>query len=120
MHVLDKKNVSSMEAYSPLMKRICEYIYTTYPIAEPKEIANRLGYNLTYLERLFKSQRGESITSFILKTKYNRACHLLLNTTLNVSQIATELGYATPQGLIGLFKKIGKTTPQTYKKSHQK
>ena len=119
MSLLNKTSTTKYKVFSSFVKQIVAYIITTYPVVTPKQVADKFGYNLTYIERIFKKQCNQTLTDYILIKKYDIACQLLICSDLSVAEISNELGYSTTQGLIKLFKRNGNTTPLLYKKEHR-
>lgn len=106
--------------YPQIIENIILQIRNAEPTTSVGQIAEYFGYNPIYLERLFKEQTGETLYSQIMQCKYNLACNLLLTTDLTVEAIAQKLGYADAKGLICLFKKIGGSTPNAFRKQKRK
>jgi AraC-like DNA-binding protein len=79
--------------------------------AEPLDVRRlarryKIGYSL--FRQTFKRQTGLAPLQFQLQIRLNRACHLLTNTALPVSQIADELGFTSLYYFSRLFsKKLG-------------
>ena len=82
-------------------------------------LANELGYNPIYLERQFKFYTGKSLSNYILNKKLDKACNLLLNSNLSVSQIADNIGYSSSKGLIYAFKNNYGITPLEFKRKYK-
>ncbi|MGM0876516.1 MAG: response regulator transcription factor [Bacillota bacterium] len=80
---------------------------------------NKIGEHVylhpVYLSRLYKKETGESLSSYILRTRMENASHLLTNTNKKIGDIAIEVGYQKTQYFIRLFKEFYHTTPQKYR-----
>ena len=80
------------------------------------DIANQVGYNPIYLERIYKKHTGETLKHAISMRNMERAENLLLTTDLSISAIAERLGYANSNGFITFFKKNMGLTPLEFRK----
>lgn len=80
------------------------------------DIANQVGYNPIYLERIYKKHTGETLKHAISMRNMERAENLLLTTDLSISEIAERLGYANSNGFITFFKKNMGLTPLEFRK----
>ncbi|KKI92184.1 hypothetical protein WQ54_10865 [Bacillus sp. SA1-12] len=80
---------------------------------------NKIGEHVylhpVYLSRLYKKETGESLSSYILRTRMEKASHLLTNTNKKIGDIAKEVGYQKTQYFIRLFKEFYHTTPQKFR-----
>lgn len=80
-------------------------------------IANKLGYNPQYLNRLFKGHGGVSLHEYISKKKIELANYYLSETDMNIEAIAEKLGYNDNHNFMKLYKRITGMTPTAYRKS---
>jgi len=83
-------------------------------------IAHALDITPTYLSSFFKEQTGENILDYINNMRINKAKELLIETSLNLSSIAENVGYTNEAVLIRNFKKYEGITPGQYRRSHSK
>ena len=79
-------------------------------------IANFLNIERTYLYRLFKDITGTSPQEYLLDYRIRRACSLLKDTKLPVSDIARSVGYDDSLYFSRLFKQKKGRTPTQYRK----
>lgn len=100
-----------------LLTNIINYIHKHYadPMISLTSIAEEMNITPQYLSSFFKKHQGENVTEFIAKIRIEAAKQLLENTTLTISQIAKQIGYANDIGLIRLFKKQEGITPGKYR-----
>ena len=120
MNVFAVSGKTKVEKYPDIVLKVLNYTYLVYPTPGAGEIADHFGYNRVYLERVFKKYLGETLGQYVAKKRYGQACQYLMETDLSVAEIASLIGYETPQGLITLFKRVGKTTPLAFKKAMRK
>ena len=81
----------------------------------PGEVAARMGCNPDYLNRLFKSCYGMTISSYIQSQRINHACSLLINCTDNIDHIAYASGYNDSGYFRRSFRKKLGMTPRQYR-----
>lgn len=80
-----------------------------------KEIANMCNMSVGYFERLFKEYAGVTPTLYRIQKKMQRAKLLLSNETLNIDQIAFQLGFEDTAYFCRVFKKQNGCTPTEYR-----
>ena len=83
---------------SVLVQRARDYIQTNYskPISL-NEVASALDVNPAYLSSIFKSERGEPYSKYLLRLRMERAALLLrTHTATKIGDIACEVGYTEP------------------------
>ncbi|WP_373232333.1 response regulator [Cohnella sp.] len=68
-----------------------------------------------YLSRLYKKETGESLSSYITRTRMENAARLLTSTNKKVADIAKEVGYQKTQYFIHIFKEYYDCTPQSFR-----
>ncbi|WP_245224978.1 AraC family transcriptional regulator [Pseudozobellia sp. WGM2] len=83
-------------------------------------IAEKLGYDYTYLANTFSEVKGITIQQFIIINKIERVKELLLYNELNLTEISYKLNYSSVAHLSNQFKKITGLTPSYYKKLKKK
>jgi len=78
-------------------------------------IAGQTHHNPSYLSRLYKQHTGVNITETINSMRISKACELLHDSSLRISEIARRVGYASPSYFTFCFcKKMG-VTPKEYR-----
>lgn len=120
MKILSVRNREELPSYPDIVNRIIGHVYFTFPAPTPNEIAKHFGYNLIYLERIFRKHKGITLGNYLQKKRYSQACQLLTDTNMSVGEIALSVGYETPQGLLALFRKFGETTPLQWRINSRK
>lgn len=68
--------------------------------------------------RFFKQKTGKSFTKYLNETRVDRACSLLLENKLTISQLAFDCGFNNISNFYRQFGKITGKTPAEYKKGH--
>jgi AraC-like DNA-binding protein len=79
-------------------------------------LAKELGYDYSYLSKLFSSVEGLTIEKYIINQKIEKAKELLVYGELSLNEISYQLGYSSVQHLSNQFKKITGLTPSHFKK----
>lgn len=80
-----------------------------------EQLANYAGLSSRYLNILFKKQTGVSVKTFMARTRIERACHLLAECSMNVTQIADTLGYSDIYFFSKQFKQFVGESPLRYR-----
>lgn len=115
LELLDDKRSILVES---IKNEIVEMIH--YTVEEPREnysdyLAEKLGYDYTYLANVFSEVKGITIQQYIILNKIERAKELLLYDELSLTEIAYGLHYSSVSHLSGQFKKVTGLTPTYYK-----
>jgi two-component system response regulator YesN len=71
--------------------------------------------NAAYLSRLFKEQTGETFSSFVARTRMEKARDLLVTTDISVEEIGRMVGVSSRSTFNRLFKKFVGVSPGTYR-----
>ncbi len=80
------------------------------------DLAEKFPYSESHLRLLFRKRMGISLGTYIQKVKLNRALSMLVNSGLNVSQVAEACGYESIFSFSRGFKKSTGFSPLAYKK----
>lgn len=102
---------------SILVQRARDYIQRNFskPISL-NEVANALNVNPAYLSSVFKSERGEPYSKYLLRLRMERAARLLrTHNVAKISDIAFEVGYLSVKHFDAVFKKYYGVTPNIYR-----
>ncbi|MCU4157021.1 AraC family transcriptional regulator [Carboxylicivirga sp. A043] len=78
-------------------------------------LSSTLGYDYSYLSKLFSSVEGQTIEQYIIRQKIERAKELMVYNELSLKEIAWQLGYSSVQHLSNQFKKITGLTPSHFR-----
>lgn len=114
------------ESVSKYHESLCEtavkYILKNYSNSDLglNEIAESLQISPAYLSTLFKRCRNQNISTFLTDTRIDAACQLLLNTSLSLKVISTQVGYSNQYYFSSCFKKKTGKTPSAYREEYQK
>jgi YesN/AraC family two-component response regulator len=82
-----------------------------------KDIAERLNTTVSSLNRTAKKLSGSTATKLLINHRLNVAKMLLEQSKLNITEIAYQSGFGSPQYFCTLFKKRFKVNPKDYRSS---
>ncbi|MCL2003022.1 MAG: AraC family transcriptional regulator [Oscillospiraceae bacterium] len=96
---------------------VTDYISTHYDkVKSLDEICKRFFINKSYLCRIFKEVTGSTVQEYIHICRVKKAQELLEDGGMNVTRIASALGYGTVTHFERVFRKYTETTPLKYRK----
>lgn len=79
-------------------------------------VARNAGFSVSQLGRIFKSEYGKTVYSYILEQKIKTAENLLKNTGLSVKEISDMLKFTDEHYFCNIFKKKRGVTPARYRR----
>lgn len=80
-------------------------------------VAKQFGYNANYFSRYFKQLTGMTFTSYLNRTRIDRACKLLNSQErLSINEVAGLCGFNSSGQFISTFEKLMGITPGAYRK----
>ena len=79
------------------------------------DIADHIGITSAYLQRLFRQETGETITTYINGLRLMRSKYLLTHTNLSLHDVAENAGFGSRQRLTQVFRTVEKTSPGKYR-----
>lgn len=82
------------------------------------ELAKLIGIDRIYLSSLFKEVVQVSPQLYLLQYRMDKACDLLNNPQLSVSDISHSVGYTDPLLFSKMFKKIKGVSPSHYRRNN--
>lgn len=83
--------------------------------ASVPELAALAGLSVSYFQALYKKQFGLSVGEDIIRSRLERACYLLRNSTHTVSEVAGMSGYGSEAHFIRQFKRFLGNTPGRFR-----
>ncbi|MBS1008252.1 helix-turn-helix domain-containing protein [Leuconostoc suionicum] len=84
-----------------------------------KQLANKYDIGLTTMQKLFKATYYQSIHSFVLSARLEKACYLLKDSEKSITFIANEVGYINASKFSAFFKDEKGLTPKMYRKLYK-
>lgn len=104
-----------------LLEQIKEYIHWHQgENLRVGEIAGYFGYNEKYLTTLFHKTTGTPLKQYLLQNKMEQAKIFLTDTSLQIAQIAYNLGFEDSHNFSNAFKKVTGLSPKAYRKNYGK
>lgn len=82
------------------------------------EMSKFLGYNCDYIGKIFKKSTNTTLKSYIIEQRIKRAKDLLLTTSLNISEIASHLGYSEENLFVKFFIYNEGISPSQFRKKN--
>lgn len=79
-----------------------------------EEIAEISSLSINSFCRYFKSKTNKTFSNFLLEVRIGRACKLLFETNLSISQVCFESGFNNLSNFNRYFKKLMNKTPSQY------
>ena len=84
-----EKNSECVIDTGEVCKQLKDYIQKNVDhVLTREELSNYAHLNADYLNRIFKKQNGESLMSYVVRTKMEKAKQLMNETQLNITQIS--------------------------------
>ncbi|MBD5463568.1 MAG: helix-turn-helix domain-containing protein [Lachnospiraceae bacterium] len=105
----------------PVVEIICKYIEDHIEEDISRNTLAKLVYmSPDYMTRIFKKEKGVTISEYLLRCKLERAANLLIKTEFSISYIASNVGYSNISHFSGAFKKQYGLSPSEYRKEYSK
>ncbi|MBK5253745.1 MAG: helix-turn-helix domain-containing protein [Peptostreptococcaceae bacterium] len=107
---------SVYDGKSKIIANAVKYVNNNYSIRITlTDIEKNLHVNPSYFSSLFKHEMGISFIGYINQVKINYACHLLIESSLTIIDIALDLGFDDQSYFTKVFKKQCGITPKDYR-----
>ncbi|OAX51090.1 response regulator transcription factor [Paenibacillus sp. AD87] len=78
-------------------------------------IAGEVHLHPVYLSKMYKQSTGEGISDYIIRSRMERAVHLLKHTAMKIYEVGQEVGYNNTPYFIQVFRKHYGLTPQDFR-----
>ena len=110
----------SMEGYSFPVRTVIEYIdlhlSSEITIEDLSKAANT---SASHLSKIFKKETGQTMVSYIARKRCERAADSLRNTSNDIQEISSFVGYPDNNYFVKVFRRIYGVTPSAYRKEHR-
>lgn len=83
-----------------------------------EDLALRQHLSCAYFTRLFTAQTGQSPQAYLTHLRLNRSLFLLLNTTMNVEEVASACGFSCGNYFCKVFRKASGFSPAEYRRRY--
>ena len=105
------------DTHKPSLKQIMESNYCfNLKLEEYADLSHR---SLSTFKRDFQKEFGEAPSKWLQKKRISHAANLIVNTRMNMSQIALESGFEDLSHFSRLFRKTTGVKPSEYKKGKE-
>jgi len=84
------------------------------------EVARNIGINATHLSEKFKKITGVKFVNYVSRNRFERACDLLDNVDLHISEIAFAVGFQSLSQFNRVFKRLSGKSPSEYRSLNSK
>lgn len=116
-----KKHITLSHEDIDSLNNVVDYINDHYAFDIPlQRLADIAFMGTTKLKTSFNQYKGCTITEFIQAKRMAQAEHLILETDLNMNQIAKIIGYSTSSRFAALFKRSTGLLPNEYRRIAKK
>src|SRR5437762_10376088 len=85
-----------------------------------RKVAKAVNISANHLSEKFKQVTGVNFVEYIARTRFEKACDLLLNSNLRISEIAFAVGFQSLSQFNRVFKKISGKSPTEYRAANAK
>jgi AraC family transcriptional regulator len=92
---------------------IDENLHRTIHVEELSAVAQR---STAHFSRSFKQAFGESPHAYVVRTRLERACHLMIASPASVSEIALSVGFSDSAHLCRLFRQAFGQSPSRWRR----
>jgi len=80
-----------------------------------EEIAAASGFSAPYFSTIFKNEMGENLSCYLNRLRVEKACHLLSETNLSLSKMASACGFEDQSWFSKIFKLYTGITPGKFR-----
>ena len=99
-----------------LVSKVKEYINENADgVIYVSDVCRALGYSKSYLSKIFKEERGETIQGYVTEVKIVRAKNLIREGSYSFAEISDKLSFDNPQYFSRVFKRVTGMTPTEFK-----
>jgi AraC-like DNA-binding protein len=98
------------------MQRVCDFIHShlTEDI-DRAQLANLAHLSEGAFSRFFHSRTGKTVPEYVNEVRVGRACRMLAEDALNITDIAMDCGYRNLANFNRRFRQVTSMTPSEYR-----
>ena len=114
------KNTDRLSSCDESIQTAAKYIMDNYNknLTLP-QVAYKVNMSSTYFSKKFKEVTGFGFKEYLLNLRIQKACELLLETRLSVTEIAYKIGFNDSNYFGDVFKKSRGISPLKYRKNRE-
>lgn len=99
-----------------LIQRVLAYVFENFTAdIRIADVAAMAGMGESTFSRFFQKNSGNSFTDHVTKLRVSRACALLANSNLPITDVCYEVGYSNISNFNRSFRKQRGSTPSAYR-----
>ena len=83
------------------------------------KVAKAVGISGNHLSEKFKQVTGVNFVDYVARTRFEKACDLLRNSNLRISEIAFAVGFQSLSQFNRVFKNLSRKSPSGYRADHR-
>jgi len=84
------------------------------------KVAKAVNSSANHLSEKFKQVTSINFVDYVARARFDKACDLLLNSNLRISEIAFAVGFQSLSQFNRVFKRLSDKSPSAYRAAHQK
>jgi len=84
------------------------------------KVAKAVNISANHLSEKFKQVTGVNFVDYVARIRFEKACDLLLNSNLRISEIAFAVGFQSLSQFNRVFKKLTRQSPTQFRALHQR
>lgn len=115
LELMDNKRAVLIEKINIVITEMIHHSEEIPKVNYSDYIAEKVGYDYTYLSNIFSEVKGITIQQYIIMHKIERVKELLLYEELNLTEISYKMHYSSVAHLSNQFKKVTGLTPSAFK-----
>lgn len=116
LHSADDKSPEFTYSYQTYVDHTLDYIENNYfRNIRISDIADYIGINRSYLTSCFKKSMNMPPLVYLIEYRMKKAADMLINSSLPINEIATQVGYDDSLAFSKAFKNHTGTSPKTYR-----
>jgi YesN/AraC family two-component response regulator len=102
--------------HTETIQKVMEYVNSNYMNRiSLNDVSEHVSFSVSYLSRMFKEEKGISLTSYINEVRIRAAKLLIKQSDISLSQAAYLCGFDDQSYFSKVFKRITGTTPGKYR-----
>lgn len=102
--------------HTETIQKVMEYVNTNYMNRITlNDVSEHVSFSVSYLSRMFKEEKGTSLTSYINEVRIRNAKMLIKQSDISLSQAAYLCGFDDQSYFSKVFRKMTGTTPGKYR-----
>jgi AraC-like DNA-binding protein len=83
-----------------------------------RKVAKAASISANHLSEKFKQVTGTNFVDYVARTRFQKACGLLQDVDLRISEIAFAVGFQSLSQFNRVFKKLSGKSPSAYRAAH--